>query len=553
MSPRRGVTNDVADVVALRGTTSIDARVEGLITGGLYGSIALLILLVVCSNVSALVVGAGVARRQEIAIRLSLGASRARLVRQLLTESVLLAVAGGTLGLVLYWWIITAVSARIPDVEMTPDWVTLVFTALFAVGTGIVFGLSPALHATRRGVADALRDSGAGATKRSRMQRVFVVAQIVFTQPLLVALALMLFAIVGEGTRQVDGAVASRLITLRLDTRAGTGAVADKQRDIEAVVEAVRRVPGVVAMLPEAVGYQIEGLVVDSADRRPGAREAASYRVHLEATSPGYFALLDIPIIRGRELEASDSTSVDVPAVIGSEFAHQLWANDDPLGRRFILPRRGGDQRVVVVGVFDSRYVTTRGDLETRIYTRTDGRLPSAFLIRTVGPAASFVPTVRALVKAKLALVPISRLETLASRLDTQRREAFQASAAAAAAGGLALLMASIGLYGVVALAVGQRQREIGVRIALGARPVQVVGRLFAGGVGLSLIGLFIGLPLSLVALRIVASMVLAPKVNMLLVGAAIACVVVAVACVATWIPARRAAFVDPVIALRAD
>ena len=206
-----------ADVVPLRNGTELPEDPDRVITLVLCGGIALLVLLVACTNVSALVVGAGVARSQEIAIRLSLGASRWRLVRQLVTESCVLAVAGGVAGLGLYALVTTFISQTMPDLELAPDYRTAAFTLLLAVGTGILFGLSPALQATRRDMGEVLKGANAagGARARTRLQSSLVVAQIAITQPLLLAVGVMLALVVQFGTRQIDRKVASHVVRMR--------------------------------------------------------------------------------------------------------------------------------------------------------------------------------------------------------------------------------------------------------------------------------------------------------------------------------------------------
>ncbi|HEY9225679.1 MAG TPA: FtsX-like permease family protein, partial [Gemmatimonadaceae bacterium] len=552
MTPTRESPTRDADVVPLRGNTSLPTRDDAVVITGVFGSIAFLVLLVACTNVSALVVGAGIARRQEIAVRLSLGASRARVVRQLLTESAMLAIVGGVLGLLVFWWITKLVSSQVTDVDLAPDVATVAFTVFVALGTGIVFGLSPALHATRRGVADVLKDTGAGISKRSRLQRSFVVAQIVLTQPLLVGIA-MLIGVVGQTQGDGPNKVDDRIVALRMMTYATSGSFEEKNAAVKKVERIIAELPGVVRVVPDAVGYLNANVTVHPDDRGTSKRAAEPTAVHMEATYPGYFSTLDIPILRGRELEPSDER--DRAVIIGDDFARALWGSADPIGKRFNQQSQIAsldNRELVVVGVYDSRYETTRG-AGIRVFAASDGRLVHELLVRTAGPAAPLVTAIGAIVRREMPTVPISRLETLSRVKEDGRREALQVGGAAAAGGLLALFLASIGLYAVIALAVGQRRREIGIRMALGARAEQVVALLFSSGVRLSAIGLVLGLPLSVVALRLVASQARIPETSMIVVGGAIGALVLLVACVSTWIPARRAASVDPVSALKSD
>lgn len=524
---------------------------ESFIVFTAIGVIALLILLVACTNVSSLLVAAAVGRRHEIAVRLSLGASRARLVRQMLTESALLAITGGTGGLLLYWWFTKLIGSRV-NVEIAPDLTTVAFTLAFALGTGVLFGLSPALHATREGVAGALRDSGTGATRRSRLQRSFVIAQIVFSQPLLVMLAVLLWAVVGERD-PAPSAVSEYVISARFRFPSRAENLRQGLQAVDSLAPRIATLPGVVAVTPDASAFAIRSVTA------AGAVAADPIRVNVEGTPPGYFSLLDIPIVLGRDVSLADTIGNAFRVVIGSDLARRLWGDANPIGRKLAsLDVTAGARdsiRMVVIGVFDANRPTTRGR-GFRVYTSYGKQWRSySLLIRTRGPAQAFIPQLRTTFQAAAPALPVSRLETLATVSARDRRVAMQVIGAAAGAGGLALLLASLGLYGVISLAVSQRKREIGIRIAVGAMPSRVVRMFLASGVRLSVIALLLGLPVSLVALRVALSqgVVIAPDMNLWLVGSSIAAVLLVVASAATWLPARRAARVDPALTLRVE
>jgi predicted permease len=562
-----------SDVVPLRGLTDVGSDSERLAIVALMGTGALLILLVACTNVSALLVGAAVARRREIAIRLSLGASRLRVIRQLVTETSLIALAGGALGLTLYWWITRLIAWAFLDGGIGPDLGTVGFTAFVALGTGIIFGLSPALHATRLDVSSALKDAGGGTTSRSRLQRFFIVAQIVLTQPLLVAIAMVVGIVLSELGGRVDNPLTTNIVRVEFGTYGGVGSREQKLARIADVMQAVSRLPSVETVVPQSRGFDVADVRVHTADRGAGPRAQETVRAHIEGTAPGYFAFQDIPMRRGRELIASDTAGREMAIVIDSDLARSFWGAGDPIGRRLemtsLRDRKGtiltpvergrvdavGPRTGVVVGVFDTTGAPLRG--AGRIYTAAGAQWSKdTYLIRTRGNGTAVIPTIRQLVRTTIPDIPIygNGLATLEQLDRIERRDVLQLSAGATGAGLLALVLASIGLYGVVALSVRQRHREIGVRVALGARPRQVIRLFFMSGVRLSALGVILGLPLSVVALNLIAtSFADVVPLNMPLVGVAIAVVVIAVAALASWIPARRAARVDPLVAIRFD
>lgn len=547
-----------SDVVPLRANSSLPVNDDAVMVAAVYGSVALLILLITCTNVSALVVGAATTRRQEIAVRLSLGASRKRIVRQLLTESVVLSTIAGAVGLALFWAIVQYAASSLPEYNLTPDFGTVAFTMLFALGTGVLFGLSPALHATKRGLSETLKDATAGAVSKSRLQRGFVVAQIVFTQPLLAGLAVMLALVMQDGAKRLGDDAAQNIVMLRFNLYNASNPKLDYAKEsvkLENALKIVAQNNGYTAVA-EPVGIMNTNVFVKAEDRSSLPAASKSVSVHIEATSPGYFALIDVPMLSGRDLTAEDSLSRSMPVVIDSDLATELWGGAaNAVGKHFIQTantRDGKEREIEVVGVYDARYPTTRG-AGTRIYAPQTYNFTYSFLLRTNGPARPQLASIRTQIRNELPNTTIARIQTLADVNRENSRHALKLSSAAAAGGVLALLLASIGLYGVVALALGQRRREIGVRIALGARPSQVVQMLFASGVRLSAIGLLLGLPVSMFVVKVLAQQAKLPEMNMALIGAGIGSVVVVVASLATWIPARGAARVDPVRSLKAE
>jgi predicted permease len=533
-------------------------------------SVGVLILLVACTNVSSLMVAAALGRRHEIAVRISLGASRARLLRQLITESTLLALVGSGIGLTLAWWaLLYNQKTEINGVDVVPDLGTFGFVLAVAIATGVLFGLSPALHATRGGVANALRDSGTAVGGRSRLQRVFVVSQIALSQPLLVLLGTMLSLVIvnyqplaPEMSRHV---VAIGFHPLR------SGAPAQRAEAVDALVPRIAERPEVVNAVPDATGFAIRGAFAPG--RRPrGARpDSVPTIVTLEGAAPGWFAAVDVPVIFGRDVSLADTlaTSAAYPVVVGSDLARTLWGEANPVGRTLVSPSLPGWNQdsisMTVVGVYDATSRApgmtwnggvARGDRPVRVFTaRGKQWRHDRVLVRTRGPAAAFEPALQRFLRARAPSLPVTSVLTLAQSDQRDYEDTLQETALAGAGGALALLLASLGLYGIVSLAVRQRTREIGIRIAVGASPMQVARMFLASGVRVSGVALALGLPLSIVALEIGLhqGIVIAPQVNPYLIGLVIALLLLGVASAATWVPARRAARVEPASTLRVE
>jgi predicted permease len=544
------------DVVPLRGETDISDSGETIGIAAVFSTGGLLILLIACTNISALLIGAAVARRREIAIRLSLGASRARLVRQLVTETTLIALVGGVLGLTLFWWVIRIVEWQIGiSAELGPDFGTVAFTTIIALGTGVVFGLSPALHATRADVASALKDAGAGTTTRTRLQRVFIVLQIMLTQPLLVALGLVVAVVIGEtDMSRLEAPLAKNITQVEFGGDAASRNI--RRAKIAEVIPLIANLPGVIGVMQQAAAFDVGDFRVQPSDRGSGTRAEMIVRAHIEGAPPGYFTFQNIPMLRGRDIEAVDTASRALSLVIDSNFARDFWGGADPIGRRLDITSRNGatePRTAIVVGVFDAGRIPVRG--EGRVYTATGSRWwREAILIRTREPGSTSAPAIRRLLRASMPDLRVDRLATIEQIARQERSDVLSVAAMASSGGLLALLLASIGLYGVVALAVHQRNREIGIRVALGARPGQVTGMFLAGGVKLGALGVLLGLPFSVAALyAITSSFAQDAPASTPLVGVAIAVVVMGVALMATWLPARRAAGVDPLVAMRIE
>ncbi len=528
--------------------------------------IGALILLVGWMNVSALMVAAAVARRHEIAVRLSLGASRPRLLRQMVTESTLLALTGGALGLLMSWWFLTWKERTAVDgVSIAPDLGTFAFVLAMAVITGVLFGLSPALHATRGGVASALRDSGGGAGKKSRLQRTFVVAQIALSQPLLVLLGTMLSLVIAD--YQPQSAEMSRRVIAAGFRPLERGAPGQRPVDVDSLIPRIAGLPGVVNAVPEASGFAIRGIVVPGRPTRAQG-DSTSTVVHVEGAAPGWFAVVDIRIILGRDVALADTAAADHRVVIGTDLARSLFGGANPVGRTLAsppLPGLGQDSiTLTVIGVYDESRSSVRmtwnggaarGTVLPRMYTAHGKQWQhDRILVRTQGPAAPYVPSSSGSCapRHRRCRSPGCSHSSRKIRRSTRTRSRRQHWPAPAARWRCCSLAGTV-----------RRGVALGAPAHPGDRHPHRAGRLpDARGADVprlrmraSLVALAIGLPLSVVAMKIgmAQGVFIAPDVNPYVVGGAIALILLGVAAIATWVPARRAALVNPARTLSAE
>ena len=556
------------EVVPLRGANSDPSYEEGLLPGIIaMGLLGLVVLLVTCTNVSALLTGLATARRQEIAIRLSLGAARTRLIRQLLTESALLAIVAaaaalGTIALALD--VLRNFVARMPiQLEMT--WPAAAFTFGVALAVGIAFGVSPALHATRLAVATALRDSTASiAAKRARLQRGLVVAQIAFTQPLTVLLSAALVLAFTELKPDIETEVASRLISLSIPPAFSVyqdSALALQRRIATGRLQTrLEETPGIEAVIADWGNDQDLGAFEVHPDDRGDRAVQSHVQLDMEFASEGHFAMKGIPIIRGRDFRSADHPAPDslaeVATIIGADLAGRLWGGADPIGRRLraVEDSLAGPSRLVVVGVIDDPLADASGTPQDyRVFLPADSAgLVGKMLLRTAGDARPFVPTVRAIAQQEIP-ASVTSVSTVAQNQEKDQKRVRMLTKGVAVAGIAALLLSALGLYAVVAFSVAQRTKEIAIRIAVGASGAHIARKFIVDGLRLSAFGLLIGLPVSLIALRLVLNQPSMPQVSMPWVTAIAGFSIAAVATLAAWLPARRAAAVDPAVTLRRE
>jgi hypothetical protein len=357
--------------------------------------------------------------------------------------------------------------------------------------------------------------------------------------------------------------VPAQIAEIELDVWAGRMSAAERAARVDAAVERVRALPGVIAAMPMQMGTVAAPLAVHPADRVAGLTYPPVMDAHLSAAPKGYFDAFAIPIVRGRDFDTGEyaHTVDDVvrapsfdAVIIGADLARRLWGDANPLGRRLTMAVSNPDAAaMVVVGVVDDAAAgPSDGNEPVRVYVPYSSA-NSGVIARTAGPALPVLDAMRKVAASEVPQMPITRAQTMEQREADARRALLRASGAAAGGGLLALFLSAIGLYAVVSFAVGQRTREIGIRTALGAQRRQVIRMFFVNGLTLSALGLAIGLPLSMIVTRLIGASLSWPLTSSPLLGVAIGVVVLGVASVAVWIPARRASTIDPIVALRTE
>jgi putative ABC transport system permease protein len=538
----------------------------------LIGAVVLMLLLS-CANVANLILARGAARSREIAVRAALGASRFRLLRQLLTESALLSLAGAAAGLVIALWaqqaLIALGASALPRLDqLSFDATVFCFAGVLALGTTIVFGLLPALHIASPGRSPSLNDGDRGGVgAKARLRRVLVVCQVSAAIVLMVAAGLLIKSFV-RLTSVPGGFDAENLLTMRVSLPASRyPGLADVTGYFSRLVNEAAVLPGVRSAgagsgLPLAApsgdwSFDIEGRP-RIGTRYPGA---ADWYV----VTPGYFETLGVPLQRGRLPAASDDSTAPSVVFINETTARTLFANEDPIGRRIRFSRGSGSEqpwRTIVGIVGDVRF---RG-LETPprpeifmpfqqfLHYSSGGQARAMTVVMKVdGSPLSLVPAVRSVVRALDPEVPPASLTDMAAVVSDSVSDRKLNVVLIGAFGVLALTLALTGLYGVMAYSVAQRSRELGVRMALGATRRSVLSMVMAEGIRLVLAGAAIGLVTALLLSTRLTPMLYDVESRDLSVLAAATGLLVAVALVASGIPARRATRVDPVIALRAE
>jgi predicted permease len=519
-----------------------------------------LVLLIACANIANLLLTRAAARRQEIAVRLALGASRFRLIRQLLTESVLLAVVGGAVGWLLAWWAKDLLLMWHPsgsgqlqaDLEM--DWRVFGFTAAVALLTGILFGLAPALSATRVELTPVLKENSRGARgSLSRLGKSLVVAQVAVSLLLLVGAGLFIRTL--HNLQSVAlGFNPENLLIFRVDPRPRGYKDEEVGRLCEQMIERFEAVPGVrSATLSEYALLTRSGRIGPAFVESRAPLSRAENSVYQQRARWNYFEVMQIPLLAGRALTPQDDGRAPKVAVINQTMARKYFGDENPVGRRFgFQPEKSGEIEVVGV-VRDAKYQDPRNESPSVAYIphtqQPLGRV--TFAVRTAGDAGQVVEAIREGVREVDKDLPVFAVKTQVELADEALGQERLFAWLTGVFGLLALLLASIGLYGVMSYAVAERTHEIGLRIALGASQGHILRKVIGQGTFLTITGIVIGLAAALALTRFITSYLFGVSAMDPSTFVAIGVLLTVIALAACYLPARRASKVDPMTALR--
>ena len=549
----------------------------------IYGGAVSFVLLIACANVANLLLVRATGRRREIAIRAAIGGSRARIIRQLLTESVVLSLAGGVLGLLVGWAGIRALlsvnTAGLPRVGENGslvglDWRVVAFTIAVSLLTGLIFGLIPALQSSRTDLTSTLKEaagrSGTG-FRQNKVRSALVVIEVALALVLLIGSALLIRTAIALG-RVDPGFDTHNVLTMKMSLK---GAEYEKAEAVERVVrngvEQLRSIPGVVnasatCCVPLEGGYGLPFRIVGrplAADSQGPFHGGGGWTT----VSPGYFEVFKIPVTRGRTFNDRDTSTSTPVVVINEAMARQYWPKSDPLSDRLVIGKgvmrefaTEGERQIVGV-VADIKNAGLDSEPQPQMWI-PQAQVPDAanalnvsltpisWIVRTQVPPQGLSSTIQEQLRQATGL-PVSSVRSMdeiaAISVSRQKFNMWVMTVF----GGCALLLAAIGIYGLMAYSVEQRTQEIGIRLALGAQVSEVLRMVVTQGMALALVGVAIGLGAAFWLARLITAFLFGVTAKDPLVFAGVPVLLTAIALLAVWLPARRASRVDPLVALR--
>lgn len=534
---------------------------------GILLAVVGLVLLIACANVANLLLSRGVRRRKEIAIRLTLGATRTRLIQQLLTESILLACIGGLAGLVLNLWLIdllTALKPNVPlpvNVEFHTDWRVLSFTLLLSILAGVVFGLVPALQASRHDLVPALKDQSGQLGDRRRtfnLRNALVVSQVAISIVVLIGAGLFLRSL--NHARSINpGFDAGHVLTLSFNTNAQGYDATKAKLFYQQLTERIKALAGVkdvsiAQSAPLSYFYAPAlGAPVFVEGHEPPQGENPPF-VGNNFIGADFFRTLGVPLLMGRDFTEQDRDGAPRVAIVNETLVKNLFPNENPIGRKLRVVRRGQPVSCEIVGVVkDSKYLSLGENATPYIflpYLQNPQPVMSVH-VHTGGDPKELAATVRREVQVLDPNLPAFNVMSLSENIDISLFPARLGAVLLGVFGSLALLIASIGIFSVMSYGVSERTHEMGIRMALGARGGDVLRLVISQGMWLAVVGVVVGSGLALVSTRVVKSYLYDVSATDPLTFVGISLLLIGVALLACYIPARRATKVDPLVALR--
>lgn len=575
--PAKIEQKDYPNLIAQTGGRGL-LEIRKLYSRTIYGlfTVVVMVLLIACANVANLLLARAALRGPEISVRLAVGAGRWRLIRQLLTESVLLAAIGGAAGILVAYWgksALAALATRNTDflpvgVEPNLSWRVLAFTVGVSLLTGILFGLAPAWRATKPDLAGALKQSRRSSSSVSKLSKALIVVQVALSLLLLTGAGLYIRTL--TNLQKVNlGFNQENLLTFSVDPKQGGYKDERLTQFYQQLAARFDALPGIQSATFASIPL-IAQTMWNTEILLPGETEKAAgeHVANRQSIRENYFTTMQIPLLMGRNFTAQDTLQAPKVAIVNQTFARKFFPNTDVLGKRVI--DTDGKHEVEIVGIVaDHKYNSQREDIEPLLYTPwqqlTDPFGGMSFALRTAGEPTAFTASVRQTVKDLDATLPVTQVSSQKARSNETLSQERLYARLLSFFGLLALVLAAIGLSGVLAYSVAQRTNEIGIRMALGAQAADVLRMVIWQGLKLVVVGLAVGATVAYALKRLMSSEYYGSRtwqrhmveqlygvrtVDPLLFGS-IAGLLLLVALLACWLPARRAAQVDPLDALR--
>jgi len=546
-----------------------ESRLDPSLRGAILEFIALLwaiiglVLIVACANVANLLLGRAAARRKETAIRLALGAQRSRLVRQLLTESIMLSLIGGLVGLLLAFWGTSILQTFKPPIstpltfDFSIDIRALVFTLIVSLITGIVFGLAPAMQSSKPDLVQALKGESAvhgKAHKKYGLRNLLVIFQVALSLVLLIGAGLFVRSL--QNANSIDlGFQSSNVLLTSFDLHLSGYNSANGRGFYEQLLDRGKSLPGV----RNATLASVVPLGLDDQSRRAVLIENRLYapgednELYFNVVGPDYFQTLGIPVLQGRDFTKQDREGAPGVVIVNETMARRFWPGENPIGKRLRLGGEGSSYLSVIGVVKDSKYLTL-GELPQPYYflpflQHYEPRM--TLHMRAAGDPKGLISAIRHETQLLNASLPIFDIKTLSEHLSTSLFVARVAASLTGFFGLLAVTLASIGLYGVISYFVTQRTKDIGILAALGASPSDILKLVLGQGMTLALVGLGIGLSISFAVTRLLKTFLYGVASTDLVTFSLVSALLAGIAFLACYIPAGRAMRIDPSIALR--